>query len=200
MQEYEFHDILEPEERVLVTFKPRKLVNFIRSFAGLIITLFGSPFLMTGLIALSYEFFNLVPSEHINISGENQFFVGVIFSLVGGALVFIPINNILNTPKKMSNTIYAVSTKNIITRLSKKEDIEYICDSYHSVKEIDIDVGFLDKIFGTGTLTFKGMPTKESDRNIELGSFPGIKNPISIRSKILGELIQVKSETIKSEF
>ena len=60
-------------------------------------------------------------------------------------------------------------------------------------------MGLVDKFFGTGTLTFKGMATETSDRIIEIGSLYGIRDPISNRKRIVSELKYMNALKLKNE-
>jgi membrane protein YdbS with pleckstrin-like domain len=188
MYEYDFQDITNSDERILVSFKPSVLINFIRSFYGVFLSLFGMPFLFGGLMVWSIPFFGA--EESTNFESLMLLILipfGAVFVLVGGGLVIAPIVNILNTPRKIRKTVYAISNERIITRTGNI-GVDYKSIPYFSIEAIDVNVGFFDKIFGTGSLIIKGMETEKSVNITELISLAGIKNPLAQSQNIMREL------------
>ena len=188
MFEYDFQDIKDSNERILISFKPSIFIALIRSLAGLFVGLFGIPLLFGGLLVRNIPF--LGPEETTNF--EPMLFLilisfGTVFLLAGGGLIIAPILIVLNTPRLMKKTIYALSDKRIIT-CTGKTGVDSKSIPYFSIETIDINVGFFDKLFGTGTLSFIGMGTETSTSNSELISLKGIKNPLSLQQDIMREL------------
>jgi membrane protein YdbS with pleckstrin-like domain len=146
------------------------------------------PFLFGGLLVWSIPF--LGAEESTNFEPLMLLILipfGGVFVLVGGSLVIAPILNILNTPRRIRKTVYAISNKRIITRTGSI-GVDYESKPYFSIEAIDVNVGFFDKIFGTGSLIIKGMETEKSVNITELISLAGIKDPLTQRQNIMREL------------
>ncbi|MHA1977004.1 MAG: PH domain-containing protein [Candidatus Hodarchaeales archaeon] len=186
MHETEFEDIKDYDERILVSFKPTIMVNLVRSFSGLLLSLFGSPFLLAGLFVMA---FGMIGPEEGSFDVVQLIAIpfGAVFVFVGGAMVFWPLFLILLTPRKVRNTIHAITGKRIITR-SGSIGTDFTSVPFHSIKEVDIDINFLDRIFRTGTLSIKGLETENSVNIVELANFNAIKNPLTVRDTIKREL------------
>ena len=129
--------LLQRDEKVVWGGKPVRKAFILPGLAAI-------PF---GLIFLAFSIFWMWSSASIGAPGFFTLF-GLPFVLVGFALTFGPSMVLL---VRYKNTEYMITNKRIITQTGAIGiDTRFV--DFEKIQEVYVQIGFIDKLFGTGTL------------------------------------------------
>lgn len=135
-----FKDILDPNEQVLWTGKPKKKSFMLPAFGG-------TPFTLTFLLAFIFLLYFEVPGSTIF-----ELF-GLVFalSLLLGFIVFLIVVAPIGQYKELTHTEYMITNQRLIIKKGIREHESWFVN-LEEIMDVIVKIGLVDKLFGTGKI------------------------------------------------
>lgn len=173
---YHFTSPLVEGEKVLWDSKPKKNAYILNQILTMM------PFALIWLLFDSVFIIAFLATGQL----QEALFIVIPFFAIHLMPVWIWLANALTANKKWTNTVYYITDRRIIIQ-SGLIGIDYKTIYFKDIKDVTLNIGFVDKLLGVGDIHFSLNGSRTS-------SFLDIKNPYEVYPKIQKIVLDMQTD------